>query len=139
MIKLKLTRSELTALCLLTNPVSHETKAINLINNSDYSPLDHLFNIIQIGEKLSKMLLYTQKDKYKVSLSYSEAASLFTHTYRINHLVTVSYEQNVVTMLRTELHQQITNYKRRFNANGNEQTAIAAGNSWTGKKALVHT
>lgn len=133
MIKLKLNRDQLQALCAFTNPMTFEVKVVNAIDFLNYSDLDMLFNIIQIGEKASKKLLYSFKNKYSITLSYSEGSSLLSHVYELkSELEPLSYEHNVALILNTELHRQITNFQRIFYGQSNRQSQLIAGNTSTG-------
>lgn len=133
MIKLKLNRDQLQTLCLFTNPAIYEAKISTRIEWQDLSDLDMLFNIIQIGETCSKKYLYTFKDTYKINLKYTEGASLLKHTYKLAiHFDTVSYEYNFIQILRQELHQQLTNFQRRFYGQTNRQHLIAGADNGAG-------
>jgi hypothetical protein len=133
MVKLKLNRDQLYALCSFTNPVLHEARINHCIEWQNYTELDMLFNLIQIGEAVSKKYLYTVKSNYKISLKYGEAASLLSHTYTLQqNLDQLSYEYNVMIIIRQDLHQQITNFQRRFYGQTNRSNLLAGGAQSTG-------
>lgn len=68
MVKLKLNRDQLYTLCTFTNPVIQETRVNLCIARQNYSELDMLFNLIQIGEAVSKKYLFTVKKKIQHQL-----------------------------------------------------------------------
>ena len=139
MVKLKLNREQLYTLCKFTNPVVQEARIIHCIEWQNYSEMDMLFNLIQIGEAVSKKYLFTVKSKYSISLKYAEAASLLSHTYTLEQsLDQLSYEHNVMLILRQELHFQITNFQRRFYGQTNRQNLLTGANQSTGG-ALTNT
>lgn len=133
MIRLKLNRDQLYSLCGFTNPAIYEAKVDQCIQWQNYTELDALFNIIRIGEMVSKKYIYTLKKKYSISLNYSEAASLHVHTYTLtNGLDPLSYEHNVAIIIRAELHFQLTNYQKRFYGQTNRQNILSAGDQSAG-------
>jgi hypothetical protein len=139
MIKLKLNRDQLLTLCSFTSPAIYEAKVDLLISSKDFSDLDTLFNLIQIGEMAYKKWLFTNKKKYNISLKYAEAASLLSHTYTLERLLDqVSYEHNVMIIIRQELHQQLTNFQRRFYGQPNRQSLLTGANQSAGG-ALANT
>ncbi|MEB0299582.1 hypothetical protein QN348_01755 [Mucilaginibacter sp. 5C4] len=130
---MKLNRDQLYTVCGFTNPAIYEAKVDHCIQWQNYADLDALFNIIQIGEMVSKKYLYTFKKKYIISLKYSEAASLHTHTYELTDcLDPLSYEYNVAIMIRAELHFHLTNYQKRFHGQTNRQNLLSAGDQSAG-------
>ena len=134
MIKLKLNRSQLQALCMFTNPAAYEYKVMLNLTWENLGEVDRLFNIIQIGESATKKWFYSHESKYNIKLKLSEAASLYIHTYALaENYEALSYESNVLLMIRHSLHQQLTNYQRRFYGSENGTGITNGGDQGTHK------
>ena len=114
MIKLKLTNEQLFCLCSFTWPAMYEARANHNIQKQNFFYLDFLFNLMQVGEKASKLYLFGNKKTYSISLNYYEAASLMTHTAMLQREIRGGYNIYVAELIKTALHQQLTNYKTRF-------------------------
>ncbi|PLW90011.1 hypothetical protein [Mucilaginibacter sp.] len=139
MVKLKLNREQLYTLCGFTNPAVHEARANHCIEWQEFTELEMLFNLIQVGEMVSKKYLFTVKHKYNISLKLAEAASLLNYTNVLEQtLDQLSYEHNVMLIIRQALHFQITNFQRRFYGQPNRQNLLTGGYQSAGG-ALANT
>lgn len=133
MIKIKVTRDQLQALCAFTNPAILEAKAGIAIANKNFNDLDTLFNLMKIGEMLSKKWLFTFKSSYKIGFNHAEAASLFKQlTILLWDFDEKSFEYNVLLIVTQDLHNQLTNFQRRFYGQSNRQNLLNGGNQATG-------
>jgi len=133
MVKLKLNREQLYTLCGFTNPAVHEARVNRCIAWQEFNELDMLFNLIQVGEMVSKRYVFTVKPKYNISLKYTEAASLLSYTNELEQtLDQLSYEHNVMLIIRQALHFQITNFQRRFYGQTNRQSLLTGGDQSAG-------
>lgn len=115
MIRLKLTRDELACLCWLCNPFVLEAMAIADIRKEDLNLLSDSFALIELGEKAAKKLLFDQKQKYKLSLTWAQAAA-FWNFGDWNEKVLDDYKKNFIQSTRSTLHGALVNYQRRFYA-----------------------
>jgi len=127
MIKLKLTNEQLYALCSFTRPDKFEAKVNFYISKQNFAYLDCLFNVIQIGERVSKAYLFNRNKKHSISLNYSEAASLLALSVTLQKENLGGYNQHVNEVIKASLHQQLTNYQTRFYGNPNSTDALLIG------------
>ena len=115
MIKLKLNRDQLYVLCIFTNPATYEDKVCKCISIGNFDDLALYFNLIAIGEKVSKQYLFTNKNKNSIRINYAQAASLLNQTYNLEFFYEeASYEWCVIQTIRAELHQQLANFQRKY-------------------------
>lgn len=133
MIKLKLTREQLFVVCGFVNPADLEQKVNHEISWNKFHDLDRLFTLIQIGESLSKKYLFTCKNTYKISLKNAEAAALLSHTCKLEQsLDPLSYEYNVMQVIRQGLHQQVINFQRKYYGRSNGENLAIGGHQNAG-------